>query len=152
MLSNENVNRDKMFSEAAKRMELMNVNSCDWQTIEQNKDVHFKIVVNHMEKSIRRKEITEEERQMITNIEAKYNLIIYYFIQDEGIWPDGCSFPRYTLLYVSDKVDEYEMVRNECILQCGTVPAYIVNMEDADCSEFAEMEFYNVGGCLINLS
>ena len=152
MTSSENMNRSKMFSEAVERMKLMNVNSCDWQTMEQNKEIHFKIVVNHREKSVRRKEITEEDQQLITRIEAKYNLIIYYFIQDEGIWPDGCSFPRYTCLYVSNNVDEYEMLRDECILHCGTVPAYIVNMEDMDCSEFAEIAFYNVGGCLINIS
>ena len=152
MTSNENVNRSKMFSEAVKRMELMNVNSYDTNTIEQNKDIDFKIVVNHLEKSVRKKELNEEERQLITDIEAKYNLVIYYFIQDEGIWPDGCNFPRYTCLYVSDNVNEYEMLRDECILRCGTVPAYIVNMEDMDCSEFAEIAFYNVGGYLINLS
>jgi len=152
MISNENLSRNKMFLEAVKRMKLMKVNSCDSQIIEQKKNLYFKIVVNHMEKTVRRKELTEEERQMITNIEAKYNFISYYFIQDEGIWPDGCTFPRYTLLYVGENVDEYEMVREECILRCGTIPAYIVNMEDVDCSEFTEIEFHNVGGCLINLS
>ena len=52
MKSNKNVNRSKMFSEAVKRMELMNVNSCDWQAIEKNEDVQFKIVVNHREKLV----------------------------------------------------------------------------------------------------
>ena len=62
MISNENLNRNKMFSEAVKRMKLMKVNLCDSQIIEQNKNLHFKIVVNHMEKSVGRKELTEEER------------------------------------------------------------------------------------------
>ena len=31
MKSNKNMNRSKMFSEAVKRMELMNVNSYDWR-------------------------------------------------------------------------------------------------------------------------
>lgn len=44
------------------------------------------------------------------------------------------------------------MVRNECIMRYGTVPAYIINMEDMDCSEFAEIVFNNVGGYLINSS
>ena len=53
---------------------------------------------------------------------------------------------------MSRNEDEYEMVREECILRCGTVPAYVVNMESKECSEFAEIGVHNVGGYLINLS
>ncbi len=152
MISKENLKKDVMFFEAVNRLELMNAKPRDRQMILTNRALDFKIVVNHEEKSVRRDEPTEEELQMIKNIEAKYNFICYYLIQDEGVWPDGCTFPRYTLLYVGENEDEYEMDREECIKRCGTVPAYIVNMEVPDFSEFTEIKFENVGGNMINVS
>ena len=152
MMTIENEKKDIMFSEAVQRLELMKVNTCDSQRVLLHKKLEFKIVVDHREKSVRREETTEEELQMIKNIENKYDIICYYLIQDNGIWLDGFEFPRYTLLYVSENTDEYEMIREECIKCCGTIPAYIINMEEREFSEFAEIEIYNVGGNLINIS
>ena len=152
MKSNETLKEDTMFVEAVDRLELMKVQKSDMQMILMNRALDLKIVVDHKKKTIRRDELTEEELQMVKNIEEKYGFICYYLIQDEGVWPDGCTFPRYTLLYVDENVNEYEMKREECIKRCGTVPAYVVNMEEAECSEMTEIKFKNVGGNLINVS
>ena len=73
-------------------------------------------------------------------------------IQDEGLWPDGCTFPRYTFLHVDEYVNDYQMVKDECIGRCGTVPAYVINLEEPECSELAEIKFMNVNGLIINAS
>ena len=68
------------------------------------------------------------------------------------MWPDGCTFHRYTMLYVDENEQEYDMVKEECIGRCGTIPAYVVNMEEPDCSELTEFSYEVVDGLLINLS
>lgn len=73
-------------------------------------------------------------------------------IQDEGMWPDGATFPRTTLLYVDQDEESYETVRKECIEDCGTVPAYVINIEDPSCSELTEIKFENVDRLLVNAS
>lgn len=152
MVSEEDLKKDTMYFEAVDRLELMKANPQDRWLILMNRELEFKIVVNHEERSVRRNELTEDELQMIKKFESEYKVICYYLIQDEGIWSDGCTFPRYTLLYVGENTDEYEKIREECIKHCGIVPAYVVNMEDLDCSEFGEIKFENVAGNLINVS
>ena len=41
------------------------------------------------------------------NGKKKKNNIVYYIIKDDGLWPDGCKFPRYTLLYVDSYIEDY---------------------------------------------
>lgn len=141
-----------MYREAVNRMELMGASYEDRCLILKNRSVDYKVVVNHEEKSVRQVKISDEELKMIRKYEAELGFICYYMIQDEGLWPDGCTFPRITLLYVDECEKEYEMVRDECIKSCGTVPAYVINMEDLSCSEFTEIEFKNMGELLINIS
>ena len=61
-----------------------------------------KVYVDHKECSVRRAEITDEEMRLIRKLEAEKNIVIYYMIQDE------------------------------CIGRCGTVPAYVINLEEQD--------------------
>jgi len=75
--------------------------------------------------------------------------LVYYLIQDEGLWPDGCSFPRYTVLYVDKYKDEYEHIK-KYIQMCEIVPAYVINQEATECSEITEIGFRNVSGLIIN--
>ena len=44
------------------------------------------------------------------------------------------------------------MEHEECIGRCGTCPAYVVNMEDPDCSEITEFVYQNVEGMIVNAS
>ena len=44
------------------------------------------------------------------------------------------------------------MIKEECIKTMGTVPAYVTNEDDPDCSEMTEIAFANVKGFLINAS
>jgi len=152
MVSAEDLKKDAMWFEAVDRLELMKAHYQDRWIILMNRGLDMKIVVNHEEKSVRRVDITDEELQMIKKIETEYDFIVYYLIEDEGIWPDGCTFKRYTMPYVDKNEDGYEMDREDAIKLCGTCPAYVVNTEDPDCSEITEFVFGNVGGLIINVS
>ena len=151
MVSEEDLKRDNMFYEAGDRLKLMKVAECDRQELLLGREI-TKVFVNHEAHSVRRDEITDEEMQLIRKLEAEKNIIIYYMIQDEGLWPDGCTFPRYTFLHVDEYVNDYQMVKDECIGRCGTVPAYVMNLEEPECSELAEIMFMNVNGLIINAS
>ena len=151
MVSEEDLKRDNMFYEAGDRLKLMKVAECDRQELLVGREI-TKVFVNHEAHSVRRDEIADEEMQLIRKLEAEKNIAIYYMIQDEGLWPDGCTFPRYTFLHVDEYVDDYQMVKDECIGRCGTVPAYVMNLEEPECSELAEIMFMNVNGLIINAS
>lgn len=151
MVSEEDLKRDNMFYEAGDRLKLMKVAECARQELLLGREI-TKVFVNHEAHSVRRDEITDEEMQLIRKLEAEKNIIVYYMIQDEGLWPDGCTFPRYTFLHVDEYVNDYQMVKDECIGRCGTVPAYVMNLEEPECSELAEIMFMNVNGLIINAS
>ena len=151
MVSEEDLKRDNMFYEAGDRLKLMKVAECDRQELLLGREI-TKVFVNHEAHSVRRDEITDEEMQLIRKLEAEKKIIIYYMIQDKGLWPDGCTFPRYTFLHVDEYVNDYQMVKDECIGRCGTVPAYVMNLEEPECSELAEIMFMNVNGLIINAS
>ncbi len=152
MVTAEDLKKDEMWYEAVDRLTLMEAHYKDRWMILMNRGLDSKIVVNHEEKSVRRVDITDDELKMIKKIELENDFIIYYMIEDEGLWPDGCTFKRYTLPYVGRNEEEYEMEREDAIKGCGTCPAYVVNMEDPRCSEITEFRYNNVGGLLINES
>ena len=152
MVSKEDLKLDSMWFEAVDRLELMKAHYQDRWMILMNRSLDKKIVVNHEDRSVRRADITDEEMQMIKAFENEYGYIVYYLIEDEGLWPDGCTFKRYTMPYVDANEEEYEMCREDSIKGCGVCPAYVVNMEDPDCSEITEFAFQNVGGMIINAS
>ena len=152
MASKKELKLDLMWKEAVERLELMNAHEQERNFVLNQRAVENKIVVNHEERSVRRTEITEKEIQMIKKFEKEYGYIVYYLIEDEGLWPDGCTFKRYTMPYVSTYEEEYEMDKEDAIELCGTCPAYIVNMEEPDCPEITEFKFQNVGGLIINAS
>lgn len=151
MVSKENLKRDDMFDEASDRLKLMKADDGDLQRFLEGREI-TKVFVNHEEHFIRKDEITNEEMQLIRRLEAEKNMIIYYMIEDEGLWPDGYPFPRYTFIYVDENESDYQMVKDECIEGCGTVPAYVYNLEEPSCSEFGEIIFRNISGLLINVS
>ena len=146
------IKEDFMVGEAVERLNLMGAHYMETSKILFERQAELKIVVNHEEKSIRRKKITDEEREMIDKIEEEYDFFVYYLIEDEGVWPDGYPFQRYTLPYVGKNEEGYKKEREECIGKCGTCPAYVVNMEDPDCSEITEFVYRNVEGMIVNAS
>jgi len=152
MVSAEDLKKDAMWYEAVDRLGIMKAHYQDRWMLLMNRGLDVKVVVNHQEKSVRRVEITEEELQMIKKIEAEHDFIVYYLIEDEGMWPDGCTFKRYTMPYVDKNEEGYELDREESIKGCKTCPAYVVNMEDLDCSELTEFAYLTVGGLIINAS
>lgn len=140
---------EQMTQEAALRLQLLNVDSATLVSFVNDNQL-TKIYMNHEGQWLGKRRLTDEEKGWIHKIEEDYNILIYYVILDDGLWPDGCSFPRYTFLCVNEYQKDWEFEREECILRCGTVPAYIFNMEDPDCSEFAEICAVQKNGMIMN--
>lgn len=147
----ENLKKDDMYSEAIERMKLLGVNEEHRRVFLINREF-IKTTVNHDKGVVRHMKATSEETQMIQKWEREKNSIVYYIIQDEGLWPDGFKFLRYTLLYVDSYTKDYKMVKENCILKFGTVPAYVINMEELGYSAYGEILFKNVKGLLVNMS
>ncbi len=146
-----NLKKDYMYKEAVERMELLGVNAEHCRLFMINRKF-IKTDVKHDERIICHMEATDEETRMVQKREKEKNNIVYYIIKDDGLWPDGCKFPRYTLLYVDSYIEDYRMAKEDCILKFGTVPAYIINMEKPGCPEYGEILFKNVKGLLANMS
>lgn len=139
-----------MLQEAKERMKLMQVSFDDIDAFFKEKKI-TKIVVDHVNMRVCKQELTEEEKGIITQLEQERGYLVYYLIQDEGIWPDGCSFPRYTVFYVNKYKNEYEQIK-KYIQRHEIVPAYVINQEAPECSELAEIGFRNVSGFIINVT
>lgn len=139
-----------MYQEAKERMGLLGVSAKDVDRFFQDQEM-TKIIVDHENMKIGKQALTMEEQEMIRQLEEEMEFLVYYLIQDEGLWPDGCSFPRYTLLYVSQYQDGYGETK-ECMQRCGAVPAYVINQEDPECSEVTEIGFRNISGLIINVT
>lgn len=151
-MATEDFTRDVMRGEAIERLRLMESHYQEQLAVLIDEKVDKKIVVDHVQKSVRRADITDDEYRMIKDFENQYGYFVYYLIEDEGRWPDGCSFKRYTMPYVGPNEEEYDFEKEEVIKRCGNCPAYVVNTEDSSASEFTEFAFQNVGKMIINVS
>lgn len=141
--------RDKMKLEALARMELLNTSSLSRAKF--LNDVLTKNEVDFDEMIVNENNpLTEEEEKMVRDFENNQNALVFYVIKDVGRWPDGCPFPRYTLLYVSHYEEEWEMDKEDAIKLCKTHPAYVINMEEPSCSEITEFGFLEAAGTIIN--
>lgn len=139
-----------MYREAKERMELLGISANDVDRFFQDQEI-TKIVADHKNMRVGKQALTTEEQEMIRQLEEEMEILVYYLIQDEGLWPDGCSFPRYTLLHVNQYQDEYGYTK-ECMQRCGAVPAYVINQEEPECSEITEFGFRNISGLIINVT
>ncbi len=143
--------REKMRAEALEEMELLKIDS-KYISFFKDGELFNKIVVDHENGIISSERYTEEEKNMIRNIEEENDKLIYYVISDDALWPDGEKFHRYTCLCVSPYEEDWSMVKEECIAQFGTVYAYVVNADDEGASEYCEIPFQNIQGTVINVS
>jgi len=139
-----------MKNEAIERMTLLNLDWDDIRNLEEGKLTKQR--VDHETGAIRSESLSEEEMKMIHQVEEKFNLFVYYVIQDEGLWPDGESFPRYTLAEVGSNTGDYEYIKTDAIPFCKTLPAYVINKEVPACSELTEFGYLVVNGALINIT
>lgn len=142
---------DMMYQEGVERLRKIGVATIDQWNFFVDKKI-AKSYVDHKNCFVRKSSFTDEEFEMVKEFVKRTGHICYYLIEDEGMWPDGGIFHRYTILYVDENEQEYDMVKEECIGRCGTIPAYVVNMEEPDCSELTEFSYEVVDGLLINLS
>lgn len=107
--------KEKMQLEAMERLGLLKAKALarakilnDWKIT--------KCVVDYENETVNDElELTEDESRLIRSFEEKYKCAVYYVIQDQGMWPDGCLFPRYTFLYVSQYEEDWQMDKEECI-------------------------------------
>ena len=139
-----------MYQEAKERMEFLQVSIDDIERFFVDKEV-TKVVVDHENMRVGKQTLTEEEKEVIRQLEEERDYLVYYLIQDEGMWPDGCRFPRYTALHVDKYKDEYKD-KKKYIQMWEIVPAYVINQEEPECSESTEIGFRNVGGLIINVT
>ena len=146
----EDAMKSIMYREAKERMGIFQVSADDIDRFLAEKEIP-KVVVDHKNRRICKQALTEEEKEMIGQLEKGKEYLVYYLIQDEGIWPDGCSFPRYTLLYVDKYKEEYLQIK-KYIQMYEIVPAYVVNQEEPECSESTEIGFRNVSGLIMNVT
>lgn len=140
-----------MICEGSERLGRMKASTSDRSDFLFNRKI-TKVVVNHDEQTVRKDEISDEEMKLIKELEEEKNIVVYYMIQDEGLWPDGESFKRLTLLHVDSYEDDYPFVHDECIGRCKTVPAYVINLDEPGCSETTEIAFRTIQGLIINAS
>ena len=150
MVATEAAIKSIMHREAKARMELLQVSSDDIDRFLMDKEI-TKIVVDHVNMRVCKQTLTDEEKEVIRQLEQEKEYLVYYLIQDKGLWPDGCSFPRYTVLYVDKYKDAYKHTK-QYIQNCEIVPAYVINQEEPECSEITEIGFRNVSGLIINVT
>ena len=143
--------KKEMFDEALRRLELLGVDEDSIDDFRESK-VPPKSYADIDTMRVRRSELTQKELGYIEEFENKFNMLVYYVIQDTGFWPDGYPFDRYSLAYVSEFKDEWEMERQDSIVMCKAIPAYIINEEEPSCSEITEFGYQNVSGLLVNLT
>lgn len=143
---------EKIKMEALERLKILETTPIAIEKFQKDRGL-TKCIVDHKNKTLNDEtKFTEDELKLVREIEEKYDIIVYYVIQDEGMWPEGGTFPRYTLLYVSKCEEEWEMDKEDCMKGYKTVPAYVVNREEPDYSEFAECAYKVVRGKIINLT
>lgn len=143
--------QEKMHIEALKRLELLEASAyIRVKFLDGKKLTKSDVDVDNC--AVYDRELTDDEIKMVHDFEQSYSTLVYYVIKDTALWPDGCKFMRYTFLYVSSNEEEWELDKEESIQRCGTVPAYVINMEDQSCSEITEFAYANVSGMLINVS
>ena len=140
--------RSIMYQEAIERMKLLGVSEKSVDSFLEDKAI-TKCVVDHLNMRVGKQILNDEEKELINQVEQERDYLVYYLIEDEGLWPDGCSFPRYTVLYVNKYREEYEQVK-KCIQRYDIIPAYVINREEPRCSELTEIGFRNVSGLIIN--
>ena len=143
--------KEKMIAEAVKRLELMDVEEEDIKLYKENQEIPC-YFVNHEERKIGKTSLTKEQKKIIEEVERDRKEIVYYAIIDNGIWPDGAEFERWSFLTVSGYENDWVIQKENSITKFGCVPAYIYNCEEPDCSEEAEMPFRNMNGIIINIS
>ena len=142
--------KDIAIQEAKDRMTLLGIREEDIDSFAAGELT--KVNVIHSEKKIIKESLTSEELEMIRNIEDEMDLLVCYVIKDAGLWPDGCEFERYTLAIVDTYVEDYDMIREDCIKTFHTLPAYVVNMEVPEYSEREEISYRVFDGLMISAS
>ena len=103
------IKEDFMVGEAVERLNLMGAHYLETSKILFERQAELKIVVNHEEKSIRRKKITDEEREMIDKIEEEYGMITAKIGELEEILADETKILG---IVRSDLIEMKENVRS----------------------------------------
>lgn len=141
--------KERMMAEAFERMELLEI---DEKAVNLFKAGSLTRIDVDNENLLVRSTVPEpEDLEVVRRAEERYGCLVYYIIKDKGMWPDGCTFDRYTLPYVSKYESDYKMEK-EGIVKLGMLPAYVANMEDPECSEISAFRFENVEGLIVNLT
>lgn len=93
--------------------------------------------------------MTQEQKDVIADLEKDGSLLVYYAIIDTGMWPDGATFERWSFLAVSKYKSDWDIDKEGIETM---VPAYVYNCEVPHYSEYCFMPLKKMGGVLINIS
>lgn len=144
------MNMELMYQEAKERMELLQISPEDIDSFFVDKEI-TKIDVDHENLKIIKGVLNDEEKEMVRQIEQEKEFLVYYLIKDEGLLLDGCSFARYTVLFVDKYKLDYENMK-ESIREYRMVPAYVINQEIPEYAEITFFGYRNVDGTIINIT
>ncbi len=86
--------------------------------------------------------LNEEEQEMVKKFEEQNDAVVYHVIKSKS-----SIGLMYSLLYVSQHLEEWEMDSND--LGDNTALAYVVNMNMPDCSEFGTIGIKPMNGGVV---
>ena len=141
-----------MIAEAIERMELLGLDTNDIDKFKTGVIPKVHVFSDAEKARVYTEELNEEDIILVKNFEEKYDQIVYYLISDEVCYPDGYIFKRLTMVSVDTYTDDYSYIKDDCIGCCNTLPAYVYNTDDPDCSEIEEFSLCHngiLGGGLI---
>lgn len=130
---NNNVEREQMFGECIKRLELLKL---DKSCIKAFKEGY----VWESENYGALYELNEKEKKIVEDFEKENGSMVYHVIHNFTNFGE-----MYNLLYVSKYVEEWEQDIQD--LKDGYALVYVKNMDNDFCSEFGSIAIkQNIGG------
>lgn len=102
-----------------------------------------------LQRKYRKENLTQEQKDVITDLEKDGEILVYYAIIDTGMWPDGDTFERWSFLAVSKWKSDWDMDKE---MSGKSTLAYVYNCEMPRCSELCYMPLKKTGDILINIS
>ena len=142
------VKKSEMIAEAVERLKLLKICEKDIRSYEDSQKIPC-YFVNHEERKLWKKSLTQEQKDVIADLEKDGSLLVYYAIIDTGMWPDGSTFERWSFLAVSKYKSDWDIDKEGIETM---VPAYVYNCEVPHYSEYCFMPLKKMGGVLINIS
>ena len=130
------VDNVKMINEAVERMEILKIPKEHIENFKKNG-------ATFLCDDGRIRNLTEEEKKMVSEFEEEYHYKVYYLIHESGLF-NPYGFEMYDFIFVSKYEEEWEQDRY--FLERGIAMGYAKNMSEPDFSEFGSMRLERNAG------